>query len=302
MNVLPLWPGYEENHQLITGMKGSGPANYGYQMDSCGIHKSFQQHKYNNQELVHFTSLNNCEAILRSNTLRFYDLHHMKEEDSSEFSLLANNFDLSRDRIENSKSKIFISSMCDPKILSGLNCNRHWEKYANKGTGCAILFEFDGLNAESCADVAALRIDYKEHNLTQFIDAFRLLEDISNKHFEVEKFLLTMAGLYKNGSKYEWEDEVRLIHIYNDGCSLNWELHYSDRSVEKLAPYHPKDINDPQTSFYYQKSLLDPGKFTGQLPIRIKKVFLGPKFDGDIDSMRSMFDPIEIFEWSLLEN
>lgn len=296
--VLPHWPGYEEKGQFITGMKGSGPNNFGYKMDPFGIQSSFRQHKYNKQQLVHFTSLQKCKAILCSRTLRMYDLHYMK--DPSEFSWLAKSLALSQYRIDNSKSKIFISSMCDPDILNGIESLRHWEKYADEGQGCAIIFEFDRLN-QGNSDVAALRIDYDEHNFTQFKEAFQLLENTSKKRFEVDEFLLIIAGLYKNGSKYQWEDEVRLVHIYDQGCSLNWELHHSGKRIEDLAPYCPETINNPQTSFYYQKNLDNKAK-PGRLPMRISKVFTGPKFEGDIDSMRSRFDPIEFVEWSSFQN
>lgn len=88
------------------------------------------------KKFVHWTSIQNLMSILNYREFRFYNLHNSSDE--KEFKYAAQQFGITNESIEYSKSYLYTLSFCESKEIT----NEYlWTEYGKDYSGVAIEFE-----------------------------------------------------------------------------------------------------------------------------------------------------------------
>lgn len=109
------------------------------------------------KNLVHFTSLESLNSIIKNGTFRLYNLQSMN--DPREFEFAGSVFMDNTNQIEDSKELIFSMSFCPEEILFKNEKKDQfnlWRLYGKSGMGAAIIVKFDNSP-----------LDWKDHHISK---------------------------------------------------------------------------------------------------------------------------------------
>lgn len=172
-------------------------------------------------KFIHYTSLSSLIAIMRSKSLRMYQLTSM--DDLQEFDFACNYLGIkSSYRLNSIKEKLFTLSMCKYELESREQSLDQWRQYGADGFGCGIVLKFRKSNRHKWIHYLLSTIHYGERKLEvikQYLDDYTKFRSqypfsISNH----EELIYPLLCFYKQ-SFYQSEKEVRLI--FNNGTEFH---------------------------------------------------------------------------------
>jgi Protein of unknown function (DUF2971) len=169
-------------------------------------------------KFLHFTSIQNCISILRSESLRMYDFNNMNDR----LELIhANRYYPSSwlpANISGAKSECFSLSLCEYSQQLLENDINMWRLYGANGKGVCLILELDRDAIKKYLKYALAKVQYSPtgEGIQAFDQMVVRAKDFAAAHdFEctnIYDILTPMCAFYKN-DLFKIENEVRLLRI-----------------------------------------------------------------------------------------
>jgi hypothetical protein len=223
---------------------------------------------------VHFTSLKALHGILNEYSLRLYSLSNCN--DPNEFSHLARHHDDSEHRINLTKDRTYLLSLCELEVLDSPKALDLWRFYGQQGLGVALVLSIE-MTSLAGGEFLFGRVHYEDHDYADFkarCKAFGSRHE--NREVKLRELMALPALLHKHPA-YASEKEIRLIrfkgespknHLWKlkntdyqcDFNSRNEIVNYMNLPFESSRYHHPKiKIERIQLGFRHDE------KFTSSL-------------------------------------
>jgi len=235
---------------------------------ACNSHYKSSSYYYDkSRSLIHFTSVDKLEAILKSRTLRLYNL--VLQNDPEELSYGSKFLRLSQHDVQIYQKNSFILAMCELDKLDDLIM---WRLYGDGTKGAAIILEFDDLDYWRSFHLS--KVYYKEHEKLQ--NYWKNKIRIEKKYdFSFRLSLGRFLGFYKS-PVFEAENEIRLLYYFKQlkgliGMRFNSRDHVkADENNREFVEIELGNKSSDQSSF------MNWG--TGLPKPKISKIVTGPCF------------------------
>ena len=271
--IKPLLPNAEFSFTIQNG-DYTNPSNTFYGILSTNdIFKNSIYAIENDNNLLHFTSLQSLFSILHNGFFRMTELSALDDVNEMSYAskVFENNsiFRFNESAISKSKSKLFCLSACKYHE-STIQNSYMWESYGAKGKGVIIEFAISNYNAHLFSTGI---VKYGSDELEPIRQLKSRAEEFYSQHDLFPHNPIELFSMFKSFHKsfrYHKEKEVRLLFTSN---------FFGNKTNDYPTLY--QDINRNNQVKYFNKVFLTgnvPKEFMGSnhLPeITIKKVILG---------------------------
>jgi len=189
---------------------------------------SDRRYKPKTNEIVHFSSIDKLENILKENSFRLYNTNN--SDDEKEVSYWLDRFDIDSYKI---KKEVYVGSFCNSDILNDVEkAAPLWRKYGANGKGAVIKFKiikdvnaatFEQNNNAEITGFSLCKVSYnpiEEDKLEKFKS--ELLEFYQNSSLSVDALdcIIPFAFVTKQPG-FKVENEIRLLKInYQSFCTI----------------------------------------------------------------------------------
>lgn len=263
--------------------------NGSFSLCSCNEHYKNSAFYYSLQnKFLHFTSWEKAISILKSNTIRLYNL--IAQNDPLEFNYAASQLEIQSEEVNEIRNHLFILSLCEPSSLTN---STPWRLYANNTKGVAIRFSVEN-NLQDWHAFHLSKINYGENKeLAKYKEA--------KKNFEEEKGRITSFNLNRfmaffKPEPYKDEREVRLLYY----CE-------QDGFLQQPTDRIKTDLNDRQ---YIELKLLNNCGVMSSLEteicnmepiIKVDEIILGANFsrNGELELLNDIDKNIKVSKSSI---
>lgn len=212
--VQPLLPNAKYKFTIQLGDFLTTSDTFNGALSSEGIFKDSNYEYIGEERFLHFTSLTNLDAIIKSGYIRMSDFSNLSDKIELNYATLvfqdAKYFKLNEEIINEEKRKLFCLSVCEnsPKTIQNTFM---WNEYGNKGSGVIIDFS---LNCSKSHRFSIGQIKYGMGELKVVEDLKQRLIDFSEENTfgpnnPIQMITLLLA--YHKSLKYASEKELRIL-------------------------------------------------------------------------------------------
>lgn len=188
---------------------------------------------------IHFTTVRALINILKSKSLRLYNLHGMDDKLEFTIPLYTNGKKLSSYAIKEIKKKIFCFSMCEIALEEKKRSLTAWREYGDKGNGVALVLKMEEKYKNDWVYFMLSKVYYTKTSLQKFQLLRTLYNEFSKKYqLKISTFdeLLYKYFAFHKHSIYKDEREVRLLYCQGTSYFDNPPVHHDiNRRNEKTS-------------------------------------------------------------------
>ncbi|OFX18438.1 MAG: hypothetical protein A2033_17545 [Bacteroidetes bacterium GWA2_31_9] len=195
-----------------------------------------------NYRFLHFTKYCILESIIKSKTIRMYELNHMEDKNElilgyTNFINQQNNNFINENLLKEDKSKLFSLSLNEYDEES-ITKEYMWEKYGDKGSGVCLDISIDTSNFKDWFRLYIGSIQYIEKGKTKLNQLGNNYNNFISKHnfkiYNISEYLAVLFSFYKTKTKFEPENEVRLLnYVEKDICCTYKYIKPIDDNISK---------------------------------------------------------------------
>ncbi|HMV07486.1 MAG TPA: DUF2971 domain-containing protein [Cyclobacteriaceae bacterium] len=191
-------------------------------------------------KFIHFTSLDKLKSIIRSKSLRLYNLHNLN--DPREYSFAGDLMEFNAANRADAKENMFLLSMCKTDILRGPLGDEFnmWRLYGAYGKGVCIQFDFSMNKLDCWRDYFLSKVFYGASSKTNLKELNKMLSKLENDRPKTTIDLGQIVAFHKS-NLYKLEKEVRLV-FDNRKKKVHGARQYSESSGELLSPILSQDL------------------------------------------------------------
>jgi hypothetical protein len=248
-------------------------------------------------KFVHFSSLFAIQSILKSKTIRLYNLY--KLEDPREYSFAGDLITFNQENKEDAKTNMFLFAMCNKNILTGppeYEFNM-WRIYGQNGGGVCIQFDFSLNPQTNWRDYFLSEVHYGASSKTNLESIKNLLQKYENEKPKTEIDLGQIVAFHKS-NLYRLESEVRLLYDNRERKILKASI-YRDSDGNQVAPRieldltesvsNNKEIKYLELPIYHEK--FQPVFTPNKIPIpKIEKIILGHAYKDNFADVKQKLE------------